>query len=102
MATITVTETRKSPMTAELILDGQRSIQAVSDNGHTVADLLNAVFTQTGQPERVVVPDKDGNIILGDKVFTIRDGAVLGRTVNGNAEVRPGDRVVVDRKHTNG
>ena len=100
--TVTVEEVQPEP-SIELVIGQQKMIRAVSDNGATLADLLNAAFVETEQPQRVVTPDPEtGEIVLGDRVYIMRNGDVEGRTTNGKDVVQPGDRVVVDRKHTNG
>jgi hypothetical protein len=85
-----------------LIIDQQAEHVAMDGDSATVAELLNAIFENTDQAERVVTRNEDGTLVLDNQVFIVRDGGVLPRTSNGDTEVLPGDKVVSDRQHHNG
>jgi hypothetical protein len=104
MSEITVETTQLVPQERSVTLIVDQQVQHVAMDGETaqIGDLLNAIFMQSGQPERVVTPAEDGTLVLNNQVFVVREGEVLPRTSNGKTEVLPGDKVVEDRQHHNG
>lgn len=101
--TITVvSETLPQNNHVEMIINQQSRHVAFDGPEASVADLLNAILAETGGGAAVAQKDSNGNLVLGEQVFILRNGASLPPTTNGSTPVLPGDRVVYSKKHSNG
>jgi len=86
----------------EMIINQQSRHVAFDGPDASVADLLNAILAENGGGAAVATKDANGNLVLGEQVFILRNGASMPPTVNGDTRVMPGDRVVYSKKHSNG
>jgi len=87
----------------QVVINNVRTFaEAEAGTSETVSSLLNAVFESADMDERIVQPTDGGGIVMGEQVFILRDGVAQPPTLDGNTRVYPNDRVVLNRKHTNG
>lgn len=87
--------------TVELIVNRKQRTVAISTNGATLGDLLNAAIVEHSDVLAVVTKNEDGTLALGGNVFVLRDGAMQPATDDLSTPVQDGDRVLVDRPESN-
>lgn len=90
------------PNQVELVINQQRKFLAVDGQDATVAQLLNAIMEDSGRAERVGSYDANGNFVLGEQIFVLRDGVAQAPTNDASTVIHAGDTVVINKKHNNG
>lgn len=95
-------ETITAEPTVSYIINQQVLARPIVSESGQLWEELNALFVELGDTEKVVAPTPEGEAVLSERVYVLRNGENIGRTRNGNVELKPGDQVVYNREHSNG